>query len=658
MPFSNPIKSILLPFLLLLFYSTLWAASPVVLEEGNGKYPLGKNMDILEDKEGKWTIEDVGSLEFEKKWVPSEVKVPSFGYTDSVYWVRFQMVNTFTRPKDWLLEMAYPRMNYMVLYAFDQNGNQLMKKRTGSQFIFNQRETTYRNFVFNLNTEQKKPLKLYMRFQTQGSMQLPLSLWKPSAFAEHVAHENYVMGLYFGMMVVMIFYNLILFLSVRDKGYQYYVLYIIGLTIVLMAANGLAYQYLWPNFPWLASRSVPFFVGFLQVWNILFTQDFLNTKQWTPKLHQLLSGLILVGVLLMVFSLFADYAFTIKLAVFSGITCSLALLICGIISLAKGVQSARYYMLAFTALLLGAILRGLETAGILPSIFITDYGIQIGSAVEVILLSLGLGARFNEERKEKYLAQKQTLQAERKMLEALESSNRVKDELIANVSHELRTPMTGILGFSELLKMGAVVENEKPSYYNQIFSASERLIRILNNFIHYSQLASDSKKIIIKPICSHDVVSQLGHYWQDKIAIESESFEFHSDLNLLEIVISELIHNGLTFNQSETPEVTVQIQNKKEGIQIIVSDNGLGIDSKHHQPIFDRFFRVDSGLDYKVKGGVGLGLAIAQKGVQLLKGSIEMESQLGEGSTFSVKLPKGDASTWDDEYPSHPVNLN
>ena len=414
------VKIIVMTLLWVLLSNPLFAQETIILDDTRDKYPLGRHLAILEDKEDKWTIEDVSSTELSQKFFPNREKSPNFGFTDSAYWVRFNLKSTQEVKEKWLLELSYHSMDKVDLYILDSSGKLIAEKEGGDRFPFRQREVKYRNFVFHLPTSPHFSQTIYLHLKTKGSMQFPLTIWSSTSFSNKIITEHYVLGIYYGIMIVMVLYNLFIFLWVKDRSYLYYVLYITIYIFFQMSLNGLAYQYLWPNFPWWNNRSIPFLVAASFLGALQFCQTYLDTGKHITKLHKILSFLMGLLVLEMFLSLAADYSLIIKLTVFMGPPIAILILAIVIKRLSDGYGPARYFLIAWLFLICGTIAIDLKFLNILPSNFFTDYGQQIGSAFEVILLSLGLADRIREIEREKQKLAEEMEYARKEMAAARE----------------------------------------------------------------------------------------------------------------------------------------------------------------------------------------------------------------------------------------------
>ncbi|RKS01971.1 ATP-binding protein [Flavobacterium sp. 102] len=230
-----------------------------------------------------------------------------------------------------------------------------------------------------------------------------------------------------------------------------------------------------------------------------------------------------------------------------------------------------------------------------------------------------------------------------------EESDRLKSSFLANLSHEIRTPMNAINGFTDLIINTNINETEKLEYLNVIEKSGKNLVSIIDDLIEMSKIDSNQISPNYTVVNLESCVSEL--YETIKVTIPKKSIEFilikssmpaefniiTDDIKLKQVIIN-LLTNAIKFTDVGMVTFGYEIDEKNEQIHFTVRDTGLGIDEQEHQNIFDRFKRVDSDVSIKV-GGLGLGLAISKAYVELLGGSISLESKVGKGSTFYFSIP-------------------
>ncbi|OHD71334.1 MAG: hypothetical protein A2W19_10025 [Spirochaetes bacterium RBG_16_49_21] len=394
---------------------------PVILSDQNERYPLSRHLLILEDATGAMTIEEAASPDTDRRYARSTQHPPSYGFNDLSYWVKFRLVNKRMEAGTWFLELDYPHMDLMEVYL-ENAGGEFTKKTAGDIYPFNDREVRYRNLVFALLIPGGHEQTVYMHFSGKCSKQFPLTLWSEKGFIRKVDTDQYFLGVYYGIILVMMVYNLFLYFFIRDKSYLYYFVYIGSYGLVQMAYNGLAFQYLWPAYPQWHTISLPFLIGWAILWMAIFSQSFLHTREYTVTMHRLMRGLMGIGTATMIFSLAGNYLVAINAAMLLMVTASIIIMTAAFICMVRGYRPARFFLIAWLVFLCGLLLLSLNKLHILPVMFITEYANQIGSALEVTLLSVALADRINIMEQEKMEAQRSTIQAQEKYRSLVEGS--------------------------------------------------------------------------------------------------------------------------------------------------------------------------------------------------------------------------------------------
>ena len=221
----------------------------------------------------------------------------------------------------------------------------------------------------------------------------------------------------------------------------------------------------------------------------------------------------------------------------------------------------------------------------------------------------------------------------------------LRREFTANVSHELKTPLTSISGFAEIMKTGMVKNEDMPDMANSIYEEAQRLIVLVNDIIKLSELDEASITYENEKINLHELLVEIQE--RLKTVIEKKDIQFYIDekdivLDAPKQVLSEVVYNlcdnAIKYNH-QGGLVDVSLSETDAYVKICVKDNGIGIAHAHQNRIFERFYRVDKSHSKEV-GGTGLGLSIVKHDVNYLDGSIEIESNLGEGTTIVVNIPK------------------
>ncbi|MBI5348981.1 MAG: hypothetical protein HZB77_06620 [Chloroflexi bacterium] len=245
----------------------------------------------------------------------------------------------------------------------------------------------------------------------------------------------------------------------------------------------------------------------------------------------------------------------------------------------------------------------------------------------------------------------ETLQSVNKLLEEqsakLVIANKDLESFSYSVSHDLRAPLRAVSGFAEIIarRHRADLNEEGQHYVDNIVQASKRMGHLIDDLLTYSRLGRGAVRRervalsdIVKPI-ARDLAPHLQKIGAT-LEVANDLPTVIGDQTLLTQIFTNLFENALTYRKGDAAaRVVVSCRTEADAVIVGVTDNGIGIPSEHHQKIFNIFQRLHGEDEYP---GTGIGLATVKKSVELLGGSVWVESKVGEGSTFRVKLNRGD----------------
>jgi len=381
-------------------------SAPIILTDSIVEIPVGLDAEFLEDASGQLTIRDVASSQ--THWQVSKSRIMNFGVSRSVFWVRLSLRNESRNP-DWVLEFLYPLLDYVFVYTMTPDGK-FVERRSGRMFPFSSREFKHKNLVFSMNAESGMDQVVYVRIRSEGSLNCAMSFWRLEALNYKLENEKFYLGLYFGIMLIMALYNFSLFLTIRDRAYLWYVLYVISLSTLQLLIEGLMLEFIVPENP--ALTKLLFYPSFFAAWLVasFFVIRFLDLNKNAPKLKLPFYVIMVTAAVGGFVGSIVSYSFGSKIAVPFVFVTPVVFFVAGAIALRKGYRPAKYFLIGWSAFLVSAIIYGLRVSGKIQPSFATEHGTQIGSALEVLLLSLALGDRFNVLRQEKEQEQSRSLQ--------------------------------------------------------------------------------------------------------------------------------------------------------------------------------------------------------------------------------------------------------
>lgn len=639
-------------YLLMLLFCLPLMASAVEFDEFTQSLPLGRSLQVFEDPSGQASIADVRAQAAAGNFRTHDNATLNAGYSRSAFWLKIDLHYRPSNPgaqRTWLLELAYPPLDHLDLYLPDAHGDFHLIRQTGDALPFASREIRQNNYLFDLTFAPDQQQTVYLRLASEGSIQAPVTLWSSTAYLEDQPVRLYVLGIIYGVLLGMVVYNLFIYLSVRDTSYLYYIFYIASFGLYQLSVNGAAVEYFWPNNPWWANAATPFFIGCAGLFGSQFARSFLQTRMHSRWLDRLLIALIAFGALVVGLSLMASYALALRLATTLALTFTVVIFAAGILAWCRGLRVARYFIIAWSAFLLGGVINTLMVLGLLPNVFLTMYASQIGSAIEVALLSLALADRINAMREQ----QAQTLFDAGQKLEVLNQqlarSNKLKDEFLATLTHELRTPMNGVIGSLELMQT-VDLDPELEQYQQTAAGSARDMMRMVNGILTLTELQAGKLKATPGSFSLRGVVEALRVQFESNAASKSLDFKvdvlptlpdrLNGDSTKLAQCLECLLDNAIKFTRVGGLALRVSgkpTTDNRMALSFAVIDTGIGFTDLGEATMYQRFFQLDGSMTREY-GGLGVGLAICRQLVELLGGKLTHRSEPGRGSRFQLDV--------------------
>jgi diguanylate cyclase len=416
------------------------------------------HMTLWVDAEGKAGIDRALGANY----APLPTPALNPGYTRAAFWLRIQPPGG-----EWLVEAQSSLLDHVDLYLPDENGVYRVLS-IGDSRPFNEWLINHRHPAFPVAADVVGPV--YLRIQSDGPMHMPLRMWRPDEFRDHLNFDEFGHGLFFGIMAIMVAYNLFLYFAVRDRNYLNYVLYIGAFVLFQAAMNGYGMQYLWPDSPWLANHAQTLLVGVVVYTSMRFTRDFLDIAHIQPVFLTPMRVVEWAGLAMLAFSLVGPYWLAARVANYLGLILVLVVLPAGVACALGRYRPAYWFVSAWSLFLLGVFVTGLAMAGHIPYQAFTANAMQVGATLEVLLLSLALADRIATLRAEKEAAQAEANRHLRQLNENLEDKVRRRTRELTAANKALKEKnriladaakhdsLTGLLNHAEfmaLLKMQA-----------------------------------------------------------------------------------------------------------------------------------------------------------------------------------------------------------
>lgn len=393
-------KAIFLWVLLLSFSPGLGEAQPskplpsaVVLSENvyQGNL-LGSYFEYFMDPTGDVTFKEILAGKYNEHFIRSKRDSLGFGFNANPVWLRCAINNPRPDLEDFYLEIGYSHLDQIALYVPDENGDYAVRE-AGDKKPYHEREFDHHNFIFNIS-QAPGTKTYYVRIQTTSSLSIPISIYNENSLKKKLITEYLLYGMFYGTILVMILYNLFVFISTRDPCYFAYVIFLIACLLTTLSLNGLGYKLVWPNSPLLAG-SVPFFLPVANAGGLVFSMVYLDTRKKVPILHKTCLGMIVVYVAMIVSAYLIPYEIAIRIAVSLQTVGMILVLIIGAYYLKLKERAVYFFFPSWIFLIAGTAISQSKAAGLLSSNTLTNMGIEVGAVIQVILFSLGMADKLN-----------------------------------------------------------------------------------------------------------------------------------------------------------------------------------------------------------------------------------------------------------------------
>ena len=472
--------------------------------------------------------------------------------------------------------------------------------------------------------------------------------------------EQYILGAYFGGVIMMACFMLTLFINFKDRTLIMMSIYLICLAGVVGSVTGVTSQTIITDSPELAKNIRIIFLAISMMCTMIFGIDYLESKTNMPKLHWAFIGTSIGCAILPLLIFIVPFFYLIQITlIFCIIVASIVITAC-IIMLKKRYTPAIYYSIAWCWFIFGTIANVGRAFGVFPTNSWTEYGFQWGSMVSVVCLALGIASKFNSERenrlriekiafdeKQNRLRDKIVIQEEQLKSRNAEADAKAKGEFLANMSHEIRTPMNGVIGLTQILKETSLTEDQK-GLISTIETSGKTLLGVLNDILDYSKIESGKFDVEEIPVKPKEIVKNTTELFRKRAKEKKIDINYQVDKNVPPLICSDptrlsqillnLTSNALKFTNEG--QIVVRVVNEgDQHLRFEVSDTGIGLSKSQQNKLFQSFSQADSSTTRKY-GGTGLGLYISRRLSELMGGEIGVESVENKGSTFwfTIKL--------------------
>ncbi len=656
--------------------------------------PLGGSVELLEDEAGALSFDEVRRREFRA----SSLETPSFGFTRSVYWVRLAVRNQRVEPRHWLLELGYPLLDDVTLFTPRDDGG-FDARRTGDLRPFAQRDIASRNFVFSLSEPPRSQHVYYLRVQTSSAMMLPLSAWTLREFVEHQHHDWAMLCIFYGVLLIMTLYSLCVYAATGQREYLPYAGYVFSIAVFQLTISGHMFQYALPSEPGLVQHLLPLAVVSALGFAALVARSCFPADH---QLQSFAGGVAIAALLALPIPLFLPYAIVMPALAGLAALLLAAVIVVTVRARARS-KDARLFLIGWSGAIVGGVCTALTSLGVVHVSFLGKWGVQIGVTIQLVMLSSAYADKYNAVRVELSRLQERlshkvndlsaALQRAQEANERARQATRLKNEFMATMSHEFRTPLNPIINIPQGVKQefveveGALCTGCEAHFeldegdhldaatvcpecervgtlqprtryrfrgdaaramalIGKVEHSGRHLLTVVNGILDFSKLQAGHLEIVRERVSLRMLLADLERSVHEqaaqrgmKLVFEQPDGELMLDADPIRAlqVLACLVDNAIKYSEAGAV-VVVRALRSGASASLSVRDYGIGIARENFERIFESFEQVHKGNTRRY-GGTGLGLAIARALVRMHGSELRVQSELGQGSTFSFELP-------------------
>lgn len=640
------------------------------LSDGTRNLNLTPYLQYVIDPSNSLKLPQVSQLGHDnwKNAEPSAIAGINFGNTDAAIWLKFELKKSSDLPAEWVLEIPYTGLNQADLYLPD--GTLLSN---GTLIPPSARPYHSRFYAFPISvTDKTQPF--YIKVRSSYPITIPLHAVERLEHNRNQFSDNLLQAIYYGGLLALLCYNLVLYLIIKDSKYLIYSLFTGFTGLGIFAGNGYAQLYLWPLASEWNEISQTVLLSIGGALAMLFTMRFLKTHDRLPYSNRLMKALAylygLIALLLIASlwlplsrpllyqSMFLISLFAPAFAVYVSVRVALA-----------GNNSAVYFLVSWSVFCFGAIIAALRLLELIPSNSFTLYAIQISSGIEMLLFSFALAYRFQFERLRREEAQTAVLAAKEEVIKAISASEERLEKAVdertlklqklllseqhmreqyvrfgALIAHEFRNPLNNIAAQASILEMDPAPSHETIRKRTGVIRSSvNRLTALFDQWLESDRLNTavnemHSQTIVLASLLDEVMLTCTPYHIEHNIELLScpDGIKIDGDEHLLQIALHNLIDNACKYSPDGST-IRISTESRDNTVGICIKDSGCGISSDQIEAVLEPYARGQHNFS-SIKG-VGLGLAFVNRIVQLHHGRIVIDSEPGSGTSITLWLP-------------------
>lgn len=551
---------------------------------------LGPYLYVMEDSTPTLTAEEM-FVHFVRNGVPAYgSSYLNFGYSKSGFWIFLTVKNDTRKPQHLYYYAANPHLNRILLFC-EKDGKIFAEENTGDLMPFDQREISHKDFVLDFTLQPQETQTLMLRVDNRGyTTMLPLTLLYPADYDKNMQQDYLLWGIVSGILLFVSVFSFFMFVSLRDRLYLFYGLYALTTLLYVWCNNGLGYQYLWSDYPMVASR-IRLILGsingalILHNMQLFVSQSSKNSRFYVPVL---VVKFLLVGITLL---MFIPYDFTqdlqlIKVSLIISDVIFLAAIVLMFATLTEKIRQGKmvalYYMIAVIFFVGGTILMLMVRLKVMEPSYVTVNGIYAGILAEIVILTFALTRRYNIHTRERE-ALKEEIREKEKM-EAINlalAQERERKRIAADMHDDLGASLSSLRLMSELSTRKNTVEELRDDTMNISRSAEELTFKI-REIVWTLDNENDNLENLLLYIQKYGnrffAGSPIKFEMELPLYIPYHHFSGENRRHIY-LAVKEIFNNALKHSQADTVRCDISIDGR---LHIRIADNGTGFDTRQN----------------------------------------------------------------------------
>jgi len=495
------------------------------------------------------------------------------GFTTDAVWLCFT-VRSAASARSWILSAGPNYTDSVTVYIVDPNGR-AETQVAGAARPDSQGRNPFSDFTFRLTVSPGEVKTVYMRFASVNTLRISAFLWDSFEFFKRDGLNATFVGALIGVVTALLLSTLFIAISLRERAYVFYLVYLLGLLFYVVSVNGAGGAILWPGNAWVNRRSMPFFSAVMVFGAALFTKSFLELGRLAPLVSSAMRALAYAASAFVLALSFLDYRAMMIAGGILEMAAFAAILAGGLVAAIRGSRRAVPFLAAWAFMIAGAAATQLSTLGvaILAIEPFWSKGEQVGALIQILVMSYGISDAVNVMRVEK-------VDAQRRSIELLERANRVKEDFLIAMSLEFRSPLYGIVGLSD--RLDALIEDragyEERRLAGLIRAESLRLLNSVGNIATYARLKNADIALVAERFSLAEAidgaVASASYLASGRdIAVEKAvaDVELLSDIRVLEQIVYNLFAD--TLKRSAAGRVRIEAKTSGDRVLVAICDS-------------------------------------------------------------------------------------